>query len=112
MTITTATFRNRVAEDLGIKAQDQELSDEEAAKLESRIDSITAHYREKGLFWWADDAIPEAVEEGLSMVVCALACASVRKAGQGHEAKLEVGLGMIAGVKPSAKLETLRTVYY
>ena len=112
MTKTTAQIRNRVGEDLGVKAQDQEMSDEQAAKIDARIVSISAHYREKGLFWWADNAVPDAVEEGLAMVVCALACGSVRKAGQGHEGKLEPGLAMIAAVKPSAKLETLRTLYY
>jgi hypothetical protein len=36
----------------------------------------------------------------------------VRKAGQGHEQKLEPGLAMIAGLKPSATIDTLRTQYY
>ena len=112
MTITTATFRNRVAEDLGIKAQDQDLSDEEAAKIDARIDSISAHYRELGLIWWADDAIPDAAEEGYAKIVCALVCASVRKSKQGFEEMLPLGLSMLAGIKPAAKLETVRTEYY
>lgn len=112
MTTTTAELRNLVAEDLGIKAVDQELSDEEASRIEARINSWTAHYRERGLFWWADNAIPDHVVGGLTLVMCALVCGSVRKMGQGHEAKLEPGLAMIAGLKPSAQIETLRTHYF
>jgi hypothetical protein len=112
MSYTNAQLRNRVAEDLGVKATDQELSDEIAAKIEDRIDTVTAMYREQGLFWWADDAIPDAVVEGLTLVMCAWACASVRKAGQGHEEKLMPGLALIAAAKSSGTTDTLRTLYY
>lgn len=112
MTATTAQLRDRVAKDLGIKAVDEELSDELAATIEEGIGDWTAHYRELGLFWWPDNAIPNQCVAGLRMVMCALVCASVRKAGQGHEQKLEPGLAMIAGLKPSATIDTLRTLYY
>lgn len=112
MSKTNAQLRNQVAEDLGIKAIDQELSDEGASRIENRISTVHAHYLEKGLFWWADSAIPDSVFEGLSMVICAHVCASVRKAGQGHEEKLLPGLAMIAAVKPSATVDTMKTFYF
>jgi len=112
MTATTATLRDLVAEDLGLKAVDEELSDELSARIEARINHWMAHYRELGLFWWADNAIPNACVGGLTMVMAALVCGSVRKAGQGHEAKLEPGLAMIAALKPYAQIDTLRTHYY
>ena len=62
MTKTHAQIRDRVAEDLGLKAADIELEDEDAAKIEARISSVTAHLREKGLIWWADDEVPDACE--------------------------------------------------
>lgn len=112
MSATTATLRDLVAEDLGIKAIDEELSDELAGRIEARIDHWTAHYRELGLFWWADNAIPDPCVGGLTMVMTALICGSVRKAGQGHEGKLEPGLAMIAALKPAATIDTVRTLYY
>jgi hypothetical protein len=112
MTTTTATLRDKVAKDLGLKAVDEELSDELAATIEEGIGDWTAHYRELGLFWWQDNAIPDPCVAGLRMVMCALCCASVRKMGQGHEAKLEPGLAMIAALKPAATVDTLRTLYY
>jgi len=112
MTYTVAQLRNRVAEDLGIKAQDQELSDEEAAKIEDRYTSTHAYFVEKGLFWWPAATIPAPVFEGLVFVMVARCCAAVRKLGQGHEEKELPGLAMIAAVKPAAKVETLRTLYY
>ena len=112
MTTTTATLRDLVAEDLGIKAVDEELSDELSARLEARINHWNAHYRELGLFWWPDNAIPDQVVGGMTMVMAALLCGSVRKMGQGHEGKLEPGLAMIAALKPNAQTDTLRTLYY
>lgn len=112
MPFTHAQLRDRVAEDLGLKATDQELSDDIAQKIEERIATVTAMYREQGLFWWPTDAIPDAVVEGLSLVMCAWACAGVRKANQGHEEKLTPGLAMIAALKPAATLDTLRTEYF
>lgn len=112
MTYTHAQLRDRVAEDLGIKAVDEELSDESAAKIEERITSTTAYFREKGLIWWADDAIPVAAFEGMAFVMRARCCAGVRKAGQGHEEMEQPGLSMIAAVKPPGQIETMRTLYY
>lgn len=112
MSKTNAELRDRVAKDLGLKAQDQELSDELSGEIEGRIVTARAHYAEVGLFWWADDAIPDAVFDPLAALMCALCCAAVRKAGQGHEEKLPPALAAIASLKPSARVETLRTQYY
>jgi len=112
MSKTNAELRDRVAEDLGVKGQDIELSDEQAQKLEGRISSTWAHFTEKGLFWWPDGTIPDSVFDGLAKVMCARACASVRKQGQGFESLEMPGLAEIAAVKPPALIETLKTLYY
>lgn len=112
MTYTNTELRNRVAEDLGVKAQDQELSDEQASKIEERITSTWAHFTEKGLFWWPDGTIPTAVFDGLAKVMCARVCVAVRKQGQGFENMEMPGLAEIAAVKPPAMIETLKTLYY
>lgn len=112
MSYTHAQLRDRVAEDLGIKGVDQELSDEQASKIEERITTTTAYFREKGLFWWDDDEIPDECFDGMVFVMRARCAAGVRKLGQGHEELEQPGLAMIAAVKPSAVIETLRTLYY
>lgn len=112
MTYTHAQLRNRVAEDLGIKGVDQELSDEQASKIEERITSTTAYFREKGLFWWPDNAIPDAAFEGMVFVMLARCCAGARKLGQGFEEREAPGLAMIAAVKQPATIDTLKTLYY
>lgn len=112
MTYTTIQLRNRVAEDLGLKATDQELADDEAQKIEERIATVTAMYREQGLIWWPDNAIPDAAVDGLTLVMSAWTCAGVRKQGQGHEEKLTPGLAMISAVKAVQTVDALRTEYY
>lgn len=112
MTYTVAQLRNRVAEDLGIKAVDQELSDEQAQKIEERYTSTHAYFTEKGLFWWPLATIPDAVFEGLVFVMMARCCAGVRKLGQGHEEREQPGLAMIAACKAQGTTDTLRTLYY
>lgn len=109
---TTAQLRNRVAEDLGLKAADIDLADEDAVKIEARIASVTAFLREKGLIWWDDDQIPDAVEDGFAMMVAAMACKSFGKQNQGFEAGWEDGRAMIASIKPAETIETSVTVYY
>lgn len=112
MTYTVTQLRNRVAEDLGIKGVDQELSDEQAAKIEERYTSTHAYFTEKGLFWWPAATIPDAVFEGLVFVMRAHCAAGVRKLGQGHEELELPGLAMIAAVKPPAQTDTLKVLYY
>lgn len=112
MTKTTNDIINRVAEDLGLKASDVDLADEDKEKIERRVDSVTAFLREKGLIWWADDAIPDACEDGFAMMVAAMVCKAFGKQNQGHEAGWEDGRVMIAQLKPSENVEQQAYEYY
>ena len=106
MSKTDVEICNRVAEDLGIKATDIDLADEDAEKITKRIESARAFLREKGLLWWQDDATPDACEDGFAMMVRAMVCTAFGKQGQGHEAGWEDGRVLIAQVKPSEMVET------
>lgn len=112
MTKTNVEIRNRVAEDLGVKATDMDLADEDAEKIERRISSTRAFLLERGLVWWADDAIPDACEDGYAMMVRAMVCTAFGKVNQGHEAGWKDGWDMIAAIKPSEHVETQAYEYY
>lgn len=112
MTKTNAEIRNRVAEDLGVKATDMDLADEDAAKIEARIASTRAFLLQRGLAWWPDGQIPDECEDGYAMMVRAMACASFGKRNQGHEAGWREGWDMIAAVKPSDNVEQQAYEYY
>jgi hypothetical protein len=112
MTITNATLRTRVAEDLRIKSVDMDLDDADADRIDRRIASAQSYLRELGLIWWDDDAIPEHCEDAMSMVVCAMSCVAFGKIGQGYEAGLASGVALLKSIKPSTNVETLRTTYY
>lgn len=112
MTITYAELRNRIAEHLTIKAEDMDLSDADAAKIDGRVTTMMAFLRERGLMWWATDAIPEACVDALTMIGAARTCALFGKQGQGYEGGDPVGRAMLAEIKPSADIETVKTLYY
>ena len=112
MTITSADLRLRVAEYLRVKAVDRDLADEDAEKIDNAIDDAFAELRERGLLWWADDAIPQACAFALTLIVSAQACAKFGKAGQGYEPGDADGRLRLGALKASAVTETTSAEYF
>jgi hypothetical protein len=112
MTLLNTDLRQRVAENLRVKAVDRDLADEDAEKIDNAIDDVFAELRELGLLWWADDAIPQACAFALTLIVSAQACARFGKIGQGYEGGDADGRARLAALKPSAVIETAQAVYY
>lgn len=102
MTVTTAELRAAIADELRISGVDQELDAERAAKIDARIDSFTAEYRETGAIWWADNAIPNACKDAMMMIGAARCCRLFGKGGQGYETGERAGLDKLAELKASA----------
>lgn len=111
-TITTDDLIATVAEHLKVAAADIPLSDANSDKIEKAIGRVSAEYRELALIWWADDAIPAACEDAMKLIVSARAAASCGKAGQGYETGEPQGRLLLSGLRESAKIDTLKTVYY
>ena len=112
MTITSSDLRQRVAENLRVKAVDRDLADEDAEKIDNAITDAFAELREHGLMWWTTAAIPNACVFALTLIVSAQACAKFGKAGQGYEAGDNDGRARLAALKPSAAIETVRAEYF
>lgn len=112
MTKATADLRESVAEHIRIKSVDMPLDDDSADKIDRYIARVTALEREKGLIWWADDAIPDAAEMPMMLMVAALAAPGFGKAGQGYESGYMDGRSQLTSIKPSAVTETMRPDYF
>ena len=112
MTTTTAELRNKVAINLRIKGADVELDAERAAILDDIIGEVSADYREKGLIWWADNAIPNACVNAMKLIVSGHACAAFGKAKQGYEDAVAAGKISLAELKPSAVIGTVCAEFY
>jgi len=112
MTKTTAELRVKVAKKLGIKAPDMELSSEDAATIDDRIEEVTDFLREAGVVWWVDNSIPDAAVMPMVLMVSAWACGDFGKAGQGFESGFADGKTQLASIKPSAVIETVQVDYY
>lgn len=112
MTITTAELRESVAEHIRILSTDTPLDAADAAKIDRYITRVTATEREKGLIWWPDNAIPDACEMPMMLMVAALAAAGFGKAGQGYESGYQDGRTALATLKPSAQIDTVRMEYF
>ena len=112
MTITAADIRDRIAERLNVKAVEMALADEDASKIDTHVGFMLAELKERGLVWWADDAIPEAVVFALTLIGAAQTCTLFGKAGKGHESGDMDGRSRLASLKPSALIEHAKAVYY
>lgn len=112
MTLLNSQLRQRVAENLRVKAVDRDLADEDAEKIDNAIDDAFAELREQGLLWWADDQIPQACVFALTLIVSAQACARFGKIGQGYEGGDTDGRARLAALKPSAVIDTVRAEYF
>lgn len=110
--LTTANLRERVAEHLTIMASDIPLDADDAARIDRSIVDVTTHERENGLVWWADNAIPAAAALPFTLMVAAVACAKVGKAGQGFEAGYETGAKGLGKIRPSSVIEDCALDYY
>lgn len=76
------------------------------------IDGGRAELLEKGLCWWDEDSIPDAVSVPLAKYIASQACAGFGKDGKGHEAKERPALKKIAALKSTAQRETVRAEYF
>lgn len=111
-TITTVELRERVAEKTRIAGVDVELDAERAAIIDRHIGDCTAELRERGLVWWADDAIPRECAKAMTFIVSASCAVDCGKAGQGYESLDLEGRTILATLKPSASRATVRAHYF
>lgn len=85
---------------------------EQARRADLYIDASRAMLLEKGLCWWDEDSIPDAVVDPLSKYVAARACSAFGKAGKGYEAQEVPARMEIAALKSSEERPTARTQYF
>lgn len=76
------------------------------------IDAARATLLEKGLCWWDEDDIPDAVLIPLRAYVAAISCSDFGKAGKGYEGKERPALKEIAALKSTAEREVVRVDYF
>lgn len=111
-TITNIQLRDRVAEYIKVKAVDVELDDESAAKIDQGIEDALAELLERGLVWWADNAIPKSCAFSMTIIVAAQVCAKFGKSEQGYEGGDSEGRARLVGLKQSTTLETVQADYF
>ena len=76
------------------------------------IDGARALLLEKGLCWWDEDDIPDAVTLPLMRYVAALACSSFGKRGKGFEEQEDPARRAIAALKSGDERPTVRAEYF
>lgn len=111
-TITKVELRQRVADELKVSSPDQELSADNASRIDTSIDDARALLKEKRLVWWGENAIPQECAIPLTWIIAAYACTKFGKAGQGYEAGEERGRKALSSIKPSADVSTLAVDYF
>lgn len=84
----------------------------QARTLDIYIASVRALLNEKGLCWWDDDDIPDAVLIPMRRFVAAVSCGDFGRAGKGFEAGEGTALLALASLKSSDQRETVRGEYF
>lgn len=112
MVATTVILRERIADRLRISSVDMTLQAADAAKIDNGIADVTTMLRETGSIWWADNAIPDACVWPMTLVCSAALAGAFGKAGQGYEGDTPQGMLLLAEMKPSADISTVRASYF
>lgn len=108
MTATTAELRESVAGKIKILRADMPLDAADAATIDRKIGEVTNYYRERGVVWWVDNAIPNAAVLPMTMLVAAWTADDFGKVADPLWAPN--GLALLASIKPSAAIETVKMV--
>lgn len=102
---TKAQLRRSVLASMTVIDPEETPSADHASLLDLTIDGARAILLEKGLCWWDEDAIPDAVFIPFSRFVRALSCTDFGRGGKGYEAEAEPARIAIAGLKSSDERE-------
>lgn len=108
---TKADLRRRVLSHLTVIDATEDPDSEQAATLDPIIDDVRAMLLEKGLCWWDEDIIPQAVMLPLRNYICAHACGAFGRAGKGYEAFEPIARRQIAALKSSDQREVVKGEY-
>lgn len=111
-TYSKADLRERVAEHLTVKASDLPLDADDATRIDRAIDDVWALESEAGLFWWPEDEIPASVILPVTLMISAIACAKVGKAGQGYEDGYATGTAGLSKIKPPMDVDPLEIEFF
>jgi hypothetical protein len=109
---TKADLRRLVLVNLKVLDETENPSAEQASLLDLHIAAARGELFEKGLVWWDDEAIPDAVLIPYRAYIAGRCCTDFGRDGKGYEALGAAGRVALAGLKSSDQREEQRAEYF
>jgi hypothetical protein len=103
MTKTTAELRESVARKIKILRNDMPLDSADAVTIDDCIEEVTDYYRERGVIWWADNAIPDACMLPMALMVASWAAEDFGK--EVNPSWAQNGLVLLQAIKNSSTID-------